>query len=82
MNIFRKLRATRHRDEVATTIDTYNEAVKRLGTAAEQLGVMLKKRGIESDSINDSIKAMKELADTALITPEDLQRGGDSHGKR
>ncbi|MBQ8331114.1 MAG: hypothetical protein IJX94_01275 [Clostridia bacterium] len=82
MKIFQKWRASKHRDEVEATIENYNEAVTNLGEAADQLGAMLKKCGIESENITASIERMKELADIALITPEDLQRGGNSNGKR
>ena len=81
MKIFQKLRIAKHRGEVETTIENYNEAVKELGKAADQLGTILKKCGIESESINASIERMKEMAEIAIITPEDLQRGGVHHGK-
>lgn len=81
MRIFQRWRIKRSRQEVKNAITAYNDAMKNLSTAAEEILRAARKSGLATANIEKAVADIGELAEKAAITTLDLQRGG-THRER
>ena len=70
MKLFQKWRIRKHRQEIA--LASLSEAAAGLLKVAESCN-------ISTETLRQTVEQMKEIAEKAAITPEDLQRGGTKH---
>lgn len=76
MRTIRVIRARKHREEIKAAIQNYNAAVRLLQEAAEDLLRLAEAHGISTPEFTAAMEQYRAVAETALITPEDLQKGG------
>lgn len=76
MRTIRAIRARKHQKEIKAAIQNYNAAVRLLQEAAEDLLRLSEAHGISTPEFTAAMEQYRAVAETALITPEDLQKGG------
>lgn len=76
MRTIRAVRARKHRKEITEAIKNYNTAVICLQEAAEDLLRIAEAHGISTPEFTAAMEQYRAVAETAIITPEDLQKGG------
>lgn len=79
MKLFQKWRIRKHRQEIKERIEEYNTALTSLSEAAAELLKIAENCNISTEALRQTVEQMKEIAEKAAITPEDLQRGGTKH---
>ena len=76
MRTIRAIQARKHRKEIKAAIQNYNAAVRLLQEAAEDLLHIANRSGISTPQFVEAMEQYRAIAGKAMITPEDLQKGG------
>lgn len=74
MNIFQKWRDFLRLRRAQKAIGHYNNALQHLSDAAQNIGAILRESGNATAEVEEAIRNIEELANTALLTPNDLKR--------
>ena len=82
MSITKKWRTFIGRRKLKKAIKKYNKALTSFSKATDEIANAMMENGRASNTLLNSLKQLKEFAANAVITPQDLRRGGGSNGKR
>lgn len=81
MNIFQKVQRRRQKNALENAITQYNEAVKTIESAANELLRVARENGTETVRLTAAVLEVRQLAKYALIKKEDLN-GGEKNAKK
>ena len=82
MSILQKLRERKRRRKTQKAIESYNEALQSFAEAATKVIEVARELGILTAGLESALTELCNITENNFIRNEDLQKGGETDGKK